>query len=270
MFSKEDIVTLRKQTGAGLMDCREALQKSGGDIKEAVYYLRKKGLSKAAKKADRTTSEGLVAIAISGDRSRVGGLVMNCETDFVSKNAEFIEVANSITNVLMEKGGESIEQFVDSSLKDGKVSDEITALIAKYGENVVISDIYSSNRDGGAFYSYLHFNRKLGIIVEFDQPVEEEIGKDVAMHIAANNPTYINESEIEGDVVEREKALFQEELKSSNKPPQVMEKIIEGKLKSFYKTVCLIHQDFIKDPSYSVGSYLKGKGNIVSFKRLSL
>jgi len=170
----------------------------------------------------------------------------------------------------VENGEGDVEKFLLLSSDGEKVSDRLTSLIAKFGENIVINSLMNK-KTSGSFASYLHFNKKIGVLVEFKGEVDEKIGKSIAMHIAAYSPSYLDHTEIEKDVLDREKDLFKSELASMNKPESVVEKIIEGKMKGLYKTMCLLDQEFIEDPKISVRDHLNKSGaEVVSFKRMSL
>lgn len=239
------LLQLRRITGAGMSDCQSALEESNNDIDKAIEILRKKGAVKAAKKADREAHEGVIEITRSSDKKTGSMVQIHCESDFVAKNNEFITF---------------VKNLADHGLNDSaeqKFTSEKEQLILKIGENIIFG---REERVRGDFVeSYLHANKKVGCLVAFNKTIDEEVAHDIAMHIAATNPYYINKDEVPQEVIEKEKEIYKEQLKAEKKPENIVEKITQGKLQKFYVENCLNLQAFIKDDSMSVDNYLQSK-----------
>lgn len=248
--SAETVKNLRDRTGAGMMDCKAALQACGNDIEKAIDFLRKKGLAQAAKRAGREAKEGILLIRVEGNKA---GLVeANCETDFVAKTDEFIDLAKMALDEVFQKG--------DSGIQSQKVLDRVAELSGKIGEKMLVRRAKFVESKGGMLFNYLHSNRKLGVVIEIaaskvtDASAFEELGKNLAMQVAASNPICLTRNEVPAVLLEREKAVYREEIK--DKPENIVDKIIQGKLEKFYQTVCLIDQVFIKDDKLSIKKLL--------------
>jgi elongation factor Ts len=262
-ISAADVKKLRDQTGAGMMDCKAALEEAGGNFDEATTILRKKGLASAARKAGRATSEGLIGNAVSADHSTGTLVEVNCETDFVANTDDFKQL---IRNVLAEidKAGDAAS---DAWLQDpnGPIQPMVQALIGKLGENMAVPRLV---RYAGKGYvgQYIHMGGKLGVQVEFsgvtaDVAAKDEfttLVKEIAMQIAAASPTYATRSEVPADAREKEKSIYRAQMESSGKPANVIEKIVDGKLGSFYSQVVLLDQPSIRDPKMSVADVIAG------------
>ena len=254
---------LREKTGAGMMDCKKALSESGGDEEKAIMYLREKGLSKAAKKAGRETTEGLVTPFVSADGKTAVIAELLCETDFVAKGDDFQAFAKALS-----------EKIAGLNVTTGKAEDlpadvaDVTDLIAKLGENMGVGRFAKVTTDG-VLGVYIHSNNKLGTIVELKGTADAEIAKDVAMHVAAMNPACISSDELSAETLEKEKALYIKQAMDEGKPEAIAEKIVAGRLQKFYKEVCLIEQAFIKDDKQTIKQILKG-ATVASFHRLAL
>ncbi len=245
---------LRDRTGAGMMDCKAALDSTAGDLEKAVDFLRKKGIAKATNRAGREAKEGLVVSKVAGQKAAL--LEANCETDFVARTDDFKAlVALALDEVLA--GGEA-------AIRSVKIEQRIGELSGKIGEKIVVRRAKVIESSGGALFTYIHSNRKLGVLVELVSdkpgrpPVLEECGKHIAMQIAASNPIAVTRAEVSAVTVEREKAIFKEEVKG--KPATITEKIVQGKLDKFYKASCLLEQPFIKDDGVSVQQVLDEAG----------
>jgi len=254
---------LREKTGAGMMDCKKALVESGGDEEKAVMYLREKGLSKAAKKAGRATSEGLVTPYVSEDGKTAVISELLCETDFVAKGDDFKAFAAALSEKIA--GLDVTSGTADDLPKD--VAD-VTDLIAKLGENMGVGRFAKVSTDG-VLGVYVHSNNKLATIVELTGGGDETIAKDVAMHVAAMNPQCITSDELPADVLEKEKALYMKQAMDEGKPENIAEKIVTGRLNKFYSEVCLIEQAFIKEDKKKVKDILGG-ATVAGFARLAL
>ncbi|WP_207262518.1 translation elongation factor Ts [Desulfovibrio sp. Huiquan2017] len=257
------VKTLREKTGAGMMDCKKALAESGGDEEKAVMYLREKGLSKAAKKAGRATSEGLVTPYVSEDGKTAVIAELLCETDFVAKGDDFQAFAAALP-------GKIAELDVTTGTADDlpKEVADVTDLIAKLGENMAVGRFAKIVTDG-VIGVYIHSNNKLGVIVELTGTDDVEVAKDVAMHVAAMNPACISPAELPAETLEKEKVLYLKQAMDEGKPEAIAEKIVTGRLNKFYKDVCLLEQAFIKDDKQTIKQILKG-GTVASFHRLAL
>ncbi len=271
------VKSLREKTGAGMMDAKKALVESDGDMEAAVDWLRAKGLSKAAKKSGRTAADGLVAALVSED-GKTGALVeLNAETDFVARNAQFQAALKGIAAAALETDG-SIEALKAAPAPegDGTVEDMITRMIATIGENMTLRRTVKLTADG-AVASYIHNAEtdglgKVGVLVALDGEGDlADIGRKVAMHVAATAPAAASVDELDQTLVEREKAVLTEEARASGKPDNVIEKMIVGRMNKFYKEVVLVEQPFVMDPDKTVGKFLSDNGaSLVGFARFAL
>lgn len=262
-ITASQVKELREKTGAGMMDCKKALVESDGDEEKAIMSLREKGLSKAAKKAGRATSEGLVTPYVSEDGKTAVISELLCETDFVAKGEDFQAFATALSAKIADLDVTS----GDASNLPADVSD-VTDLIAKLGENMGVGRFAKVVTDG-VLGIYIHTNNKLGVLVELKGTDDADIARDIAMHVAAMNPSCISSDELPQDVLEKEKKLYLKQAMDEGKPENIAEKIVMGRLNKFYKEVCLIEQAFIKEDKKSVKDIL-GKAEVVSFHRLAL
>jgi elongation factor Ts len=266
-----EVNKLRKTTGAGMMDCKKALVEANGDFESAIEILRKKGQKVAAKRADRESSEG-VAIAISNDdNTSAVGIVLACETDFVGKNADFIDLAHQIAEVGLNCN--SKEELLKSSLDNMTIEEKLLEQTGVIGEKIQINDFTKIN----ARYvgTYIHAGNKISSLVGFSEKCEniEVAGKDISMQVAAMNPIALDENSVDSNVVEKEIEIAKDQLRAEGKPEDMLDKIAQGKLKRFFKDNTLIHQSFIKDSKLSVSQYLSSFSNetkITSFKRVAI
>jgi elongation factor Ts len=254
---------LRERTGAGMMDCKAALQETSGDMEQSVDLLRKKGLAKAAKKAGRIAAEGLIGLKVEG---RKGVLVeVNCETDFAARNELFQGLARIIANVALTAGAD-VDKILAAKMGSASIADAITETIAKIGENMSLRRAASLSVGNGVIASYVHNSvdeglGKIGVIVALESSGNAEelarFGRMVAMHVAASNPQAIDASGLSPDAIRREKEVLADKYKAQGKPANVIDKIVESGLKTFYKEVCLLDQPFIHEPDKSVGQAIK-------------
>jgi elongation factor Ts len=267
-ISSQMIKELRESTGAGMLDCKKALEESNGDVEGAKDWLRKKGLSKAAKKASRSASEGLVAIHADAQK---GVLVeINSETDFVAKNDQFQDFAKTVLD--LAKDANDLDDLLSKDYGNGKkVSEELTSKIATIGENLIIRRFAKIETTNGVIASYLHNQvtpelGKIGVLVAIegsdDQNKLLEVGKKVAMHIAASSPLSLSKEEIPADVVERERQIYSEQAKASGKPDDIIAKMVEGRINKFYQEAVLLEQAFVMDPNQKVKDFLKEEGDL--------
>ena len=268
-----DVNKLRQQTGAGMMDCKKALTEANGDFEAAIDNLRKKGAKVAASRQDRESNEGVVIAKTTADGKRGVVVEFNCETDFVAKNADFVAFANSIADLAIEKNPASLEQLVELELNGEKLADTIISQIGKIGEKVGVSKFETIT--GEKVIAYIHGNYRLGVLVALSSnPASaDEVGKDVAMQIAAMNPVAIDKGDVDSRTIERELEIAKDVIRAEGKPEEMVEKIAAGKLNKFYKDSTLLNQEFVKDSSKTVAQFLNDveKGLTVSaFKRVQL
>ena len=258
MFSASDVKELRERTGAGMMDCKKALQETSGDMDKAIDWLREKGISKAAKKESRIAAEGLAAIKVDGNNAAM--VEVNSETDFVAKNPEFKELVDALLDGVLKSDAKTVEDVLAT---DG-LNDLLVAKIAKIGEKLSFRrfEKFTKNDDEN-FGAYLHMGGKIAVLTVV-KGANEEVAKDVAMHMAAMNPIAIDKDSVPAETVEHEKHMIKEEIKNDeknkNKPDDIIDKMAIGKLNKFYKENCLLEQEFIKDSSVNVATYIKNNG----------
>ena len=260
---------LREKSGAGMMDCKRALVETNGDIEAAMDWLRTKGLSKAAKKSDRVAAEGLVAVALRDDGAGMVGAVieLNAETDFVARNDLFQNAARSAAKAALDVESGDIQALNQAPLPNGEtLSEHITNLIATIGENMMVRRAVRFVVKEGAVAAYVHNVAgpdvgRLGVLVALDSTGPHDrvtdIGRKVAMHIAATSPLALNTDELDPAAVERERAIFTEQAEASGKPPAVIEKMVEGRIRKFYEEVVLLKQAFVMDPDVTVEGYVE-------------
>ena len=272
-----DVNKLRQQTGAGMMDCKKALTETNGDFEAAIDFLRKKGAKVAASRQDRESNEGVVIARTSTD-GKLGVIIeLNCETDFVAKNAEFVAFANQIANQAVENKPTTLAELneltVDVEAGRAKIGDLIIDKTGKIGEKIGISKYVAV--EGEKVIAYIHGNFRLAVLVALSANVAgaDEAGKDVAMQIAAMNPVAIDKDGVDATTIERELEIAKEQTRLEGKPEAMVEKIAAGRLNRFYKDSTLLNQDFVKDPSKSVAQFLSTveKGlTVTAFKRVAL
>lgn len=268
-----DINKLRQATGAGMMDCRKALTETNGDFEAAIDWLRKQGQKVAAKRSDREAKEGVIIARTSAD-NKVGFVVcISCETDFVSKNADFVAFATSIADAAVANNVKSAEELNEVSINGAKVADMINDKLAAIGEKIGVAKF--ERIEAPYVASYIHGANRMGVLVGLSAEAPEA-GKDVAMQIAAMNPLAVDANSIPADTIERERAIVLETMKAdpkmAGKPEEMVAKIAEGKLNAFFKENTLLAQAFVKDGSITVEAYLKNSGNVTvtEFKRVAL
>lgn len=272
-ITAQDINKLRQATGAGMMDCRKALTETNGDFEAAIDWLRKQGQKVAAKRSDREAKEGVIIAKTSADH-KVGFVVcISCETDFVSKNAEFVAFAQSIADAAVANDVKSAEELNEVVINGAKVSDMINDKLASIGEKIGVAKF--ERIEAPYVASYIHGSYRMGVLVGLSKEAEEA-GKDVAMQIAAMNPLAVDADSIPADTIERERAIVVDTMKAdpkmAGKPDEMIAKIAEGKLNAFFKENTLLAQAFVKDGSITVEAYLKSAGDVkvTEFKRVAL
>jgi len=269
-----EINQLRQMTGAGMMDCRKALTENNGDIEAAIDWLRKKGQKVAALRGDRDAKEGVVLAKTNESNTTGITLCLSCETDFVSKNSDFIAFAQSIIDAAIANDVKSVDELNGIEIAGAKISDLVNDKLASIGEKIGISKF--ERIEAPFVSSYIHGANRMGVLVGLSE-AQAEVGKDVAMQIAAMNPVAIDPATVSSEVVEREKGiivdLIKNDPKMAGKPDEMISKIADGKLNSFFKESTLLAQAFVKDGGMSVGDYIKSKGkdlSVLSFKRVAL
>lgn len=262
---------LRERTGAGMMDCKKALTATEGDMDKAIDFLREKGLAAAAKKAGRIAAEGLVASYVSED-AKVGVIVeVNCETDFVAKTENFQELVGGIAAFIAKSNPADLEALNASEIEEGKtVAALITESIAKIGENISLRRFARYEVAEGLVAAYIHGGGKIGVLVSMNGG-NVELGKDVAMHVAAANPGYLNREQVPTAELEHEKAVLTEQARNEGKPEKIIEKMVLGRIQKYYKEVCLVDQEFVKDPDVTVGKLVAAaNASVNEFTRFQL
>ncbi len=271
-ISAADVKKLRDQTGAGMMDCKKALAESGGDMDAAVEFLRKKGQKVSEKRADREANQGVIVSRVSDDRKKAVAVELNCETDFVAKNEEFVQNANDFANIILREEPGDLEALLQLKINNITVSDLLKDLVGKIGEKIDINRFKVINSEGQVF-DYMHPGNQLCVLVEFNDVVENtEVAKDIAMQVAAMNPIAVTRDEVDSSVLESEKEIAKEQLLNEGKPPEIAEKAAMGKMRRFFEERVLLEQKFVKDGTLNVQDYLKQSGTplVKSFVRLQL
>lgn len=272
-----EINKLRQTTGAGMMDCRKALVESDGDFEKAIDYLRKKGQKVAALRSDREAKEGVIIATTTSDRKSGFVITLACETDFVSKNAEFVAVAQSIMDVAVKNNVKSLEELLASKMENATVADKINDQVAKIGEKIQVTRFERIDAEGVA--SYIHGAYRMGVLVGLNKNTTSalEAGREVAMQIAAMNPVAVDQDAVSPEMIAREKAIVTDQIrndpKMAGKPDEMIEKIAVGKLNAFFKENTLTAQPFVKDASKTVGDHLKSVDaglKVIQFKRVQL
>lgn len=272
-ISASDVNKLRQQTGAGMMDCKKALVEANGDFEAAIDYLRKKGAKVAASRQDRESNEGVIIAKTTSDNKSGVIIEVNCETDFVAKNADFIAFAEAIAEKALNEKPADLEALKALEIDGVTIENQIIEQTGKIGEKIELSTYQTISAE--RVIPYIHGNYRLGVLVGLSADNEniEEIGKDVAMQIAAMNPIAIDKDGVDASIVERELEIAKEQIRAEGKPEELLEKIAQGKINRFYKDNTLLQQDFVKDSSKSVAKVLDevSKGlTVTEFKRVQL
>ncbi len=271
-ISAADVKKLRDQTGAGMMDCKKALAESNGDMEKAIEILRKKGQKVSEKRADREANQGVIVSLISDDHKKAVALELNCETDFVAKNEEFVQYANDFAKVAFEIEPADRDTLLQAKSGDLTIADKLKDLVGKIGEKIDIGR-FEVLTSAGQIHDYIHPGNKLCVLIEFDGEVSSpDIAKDVAMQVAAMNPLAVNRDGVDASVLEKEKEIAREQLINEGKPVEIAEKAAMGKMRRFFEERVLLEQKFVKDGTLSVQDYLKQSGapTVTSFVRIQL
>jgi elongation factor Ts len=268
-ITADQVKKLRDKTGAGMMDCKKALEKSGGDMQKAIDYLREQGIAKATQKATRVAREGLIFSDIRSNAKLGVLLELNCETDFVARTEDFQNMAKEMSSWIIDNHPNEISQVAES------FKDRVNETIAKLGENISVKRFALMELDSnsnGVIYSYIHPGSKLGVLLEMNCQTDEtaandeftQLAKDISMQIAATNPLVITRGQLKPEIIEKEKDIYRTQAKNEGKPEKIIERIVEGKLEKYFQEVCLLEQPFVKDQDRSVNQRIdevKGKLN---------
>ncbi len=267
-----DVAKLRRVTLAGMMDCKKALEESGGDFDKAIEIIRKKGQSVANKRADREATEGVVLAKVSPDGKRGALIVLNSETDFVAKNEEFVSLAGKIIDLALLKDPSNLEDLKSLPMENSKVGDKVVEYMGIIGEKLELS--YFEKIEAAHVQAYIHPGNKLATLVGFSKEgIDLQVYKDIAMQVAAMNPVAIDKDDVPQNIIAQEIEIGKEQARRDGKPENMVEKIAQGKLSKFYKENTLLNQDFIKDNKMTTGQYLQTAGKdlkVTAFKRYTL
>lgn len=261
MISANLVKELREKTGAGMLDCKKALEATNGDLEAAVDWLREKGISKAAKKAERIAAEGTAAILVDNNKAVI--VEVNSETDFVAKNEEFKELVNVILNTIINNDVKTVEEALELETSNGKINDLIIEKTSKIGEKLSLRrfEVVTKN-DDEVFGSYIHMGGKIAVLTVVKN-VAEEVAKDVSMHAAAMRPLYVRRTDVPSEVIEKEKSILKEQAINEGKPAEIAEKMVEGRIQKYYKEVCLEEQEFVRNGDINVATFVKDNGGSI-------
>lgn len=263
MISAKMVKELREKTGAGMMDCKKALTETNGDMEKAVEFLREKGLAAAAKKSGRIAAEGIVKTYVSEDKKKGAIIELNCETDFVAINEEFVGFAGEIAKLVAEKELNTVEEVLAADLAGKTVQDTLTELIAKIGENMNLRRVERFSAESGLVQEYIHGGGRIGVMVELacdnTSNVLVQLAKDVAMQIAAANPLFLSEADVDAKSLETEREVYRAQALNEGKPEKIVEKMVEGRIKKYFKEVCLLDQQWVKNGDMTISKLLEEK-----------
>jgi elongation factor Ts len=259
-ITAQQVKELRDKTGAGMADCKKALVESGGDMEAAVDFLRKKGAASAEKRADKDTNEGLVTTKVADNGQAASIVQISCETDFVARNEEFVEFADSLASVVYEQEPQDKENLLSAENNGKKVEDSYNEILAKFSERIDVSKFEKVKTDG-FIVDYIHGGNKLGVLVEVSSSnINDEskaLVRDIAMQVAAMNPGFVDRTTVTQDILDKEKELYKQQAAEEGKPADIAERIAEGRINKFFKENCLVEQQFVKDGNMTVGDVLK-------------
>lgn len=268
MITAKSVKELRERTGAGMMDCKKALTETNGDIEKAVEFLREKGLAAAAKKAGRVAAEGLVKTYVSEDSKKASVIEVNCETDFVAANDQFVSFVDKLAKMVVETTATTVEELENQKFDgDQTVKEALTSLIATLGENMTIRRFAKFDVNNGLVKTYVHGGGRIGVAVELacdtQSPVVEEVARELCMQVAAANPLYLDESAVDQEAIEKEKEIYRVQALNEGKPENIVEKMVLGRIKKYYKEVCLVDQLWVKDGDKTIKKLLEEKSKEV-------
>lgn len=267
-ISAKLVKELREKTGAGMMDCKKALEATDGDIDKAIDYLREKGIAKAAKKADRIAAEGITHVEVKGNEAAI--VEINSETDFVARNEGFQQLVKEIANQILDTKAATVEELNETTLPNGKkVSEHMTEAISTIGEKLSLRRFeIRTKTDNDAFGAYLHMGGRIAVLSVVEGSTDEEAAKDVAMHIAAINPKYVSSEQVSEEELNHEREVLKQQALNEGKPENIVEKMVEGRLRKYLQEICAVDQNFVKNPDQTVEEFLKSKGGkLVDFVR---
>lgn len=278
MISATLVRDLREKTGVGMMECKKALEENQGDVEKAIVWLRERGMSRAARKADRVASEGIVQVLVSPDQKSGVLVEVNCETDFVSRNPDFLSFAHSVAEIALKGQVKDVEALGEAHLEKAgtKVSEQLATLISTIGENMKLRRLERVSVINGVVEGYSHMGGKIGTLVALEGGQDakaQEVAKDLAMHVAAAAPKYLDSSKVDAAEIEQERGIARKKLLEEGKPENLIEKILEGQIKKLFKEVCLVEQAFVKDPNVTVTKYVQSAGaqlKVAGFVRFAL
>jgi elongation factor Ts len=266
MITAGMVKELRERTGAGMMDCKKALTETNGDMEKAIEFLREKGLAAAAKKAGRVAAEGLVVTYVTDDNKTAVALEVNCETDFVAVNDKFINFTNSIAKQIASSNVTTVDQLLEEKfINDSNITvkEALTALIAKIGENMNIRRFEKLTVQNGIISSYIHGDGRIGVLVKLNCEKEDasliELGKDLAMQVAAANPLFLDENNVNQEMLDKEREIYRVQALNEGKPEKIVEKMVEGRIQKYLKEVCLVDQVWVKNSDYTIKKLLEEK-----------
>ena len=261
MISASLVKELREKTGAGMLDCKKALEANDGDISKSIDWLREKGISKAKKKADRIAAEGVASILIKDNKAAI--VEVNSETDFVAKNEEFTSMVSTILETIIDSDVKSVEDALKLDCGEGTINDLIVAKTTKIGEKLSLRRFeVVTKSDTESFGEYIHMGGKIAVLITVDG-ANSEVAKDVAMHAAAMRPKYVNKDNVPSDEVEKERKVLKEQAMNEGKPEEIAAKMVEGRIRKFYEEICLEEQAFVKDGDKKVREYVKANGGVI-------
>jgi len=259
------IKELRDATGAGMMDCKKALLETDGDQEAAAEYLRKKGLAKADKKASRVAAEGKIVVSTKDNKAVM--VEVNCETDFVAKDDNFLGFCDKVAGAAINVDGDDVATLMATEVGGESLESTRQAMVAKIGENIQVRRMASRGGEGSTVGAYVHMNR-IGVLVEIEGG-DESVCTDVAMHIAAMNPPFATADEVPAEVLEKERKILADQARDSGKPAEIVDKMVEGRIRKYLEEICLVSQNYVKDSSMTVGKYLESKGaKMIGFSRI--
>ncbi|CAM4225234.1 translation elongation factor Ts [Lacicoccus alkaliphilus] len=269
-ISAKLVKELREKTGAGMMDCKKALQETDGDLDAAADYLREKGISKAAKKADRIAAEGLVHVASKGNDGVI--VEINSETDFVARNENFQQLVKDIADHILETKPENVEALNQSELDGQTVEAKMTEAVAKIGEKLTLRRfVLAEKPDNGAFGEYLHMGGRIGVLTVVEGTTEDAVAKGVAMHAAALNPKYVSSDQVPEEELKHEREILKQQALNEGKPENIVDKMVEGRMRKYLEEISIVNQPFVKDSDVTVEEYLqKHDAKLVDFIRFEV
>lgn len=262
MISASLVKELREKSGAGMLDCKKALEANDGNIEASIDWLREKGISKAAKKADRIAAEGLAAVLIEGNKAVV--VEVNSETDFVAKNEEFKGLVNTILKTIINSDAKTVEEALQLPTEEGTLNDVIVSKTATIGEKLSLRRFKKvEKKDSESFGEYIHMGGKIAVLTVVDN-ASSEVAKDVSMHAAAMRPKYVKRSDVPTEEIEKERVVLKEQAVNEGKPAAIAEKMVEGRINKYYKEICLEEQPFVKDSDINVKTYVANNGGTIT------